>query len=67
VTVLAVRLAEALGPDRRERGVAFDAALLRWIGCTATAPVLSSWVGDDIAAHYRGVRFASPFDPLVEI
>lgn len=67
MAVLAGRLAEELGlagPDRRD---CYDAALLRWLGCTATAQPLSAWMGDEIAAHRRAARFATPLDPLLEI
>src|SRR5690242_17988760 len=67
VTVLAGRIAEQLGLSGGERRDAFDAALLRWLGCTATAGPLAAWMGDEIAAHRRAARFAGPLDPLVEI
>lgn len=67
VAVLARRIADALGLSVDERRDAFDAALLRWLGCTATAHPLAAWMGDEIAAHRRAARFAGPLDPLVEI
>jgi HD-GYP domain-containing protein (c-di-GMP phosphodiesterase class II) len=66
-SVLAVRAGGQLGlPEADLRGC-FDATLLRWIGCTATAPVLSAWFGDEVGAHMRALRFATPVDPLLEI
>lgn len=67
VAVIARRLCDELGLRGDELRDAFDAALLRWLGCTATAQPLTAWMGDDIAAHRRAARFAGPLDPLVEI
>src|SRR5258706_9654291 len=67
VAVLAVRLASELGLGAEEQRDCFDSALLRWLGCTAVAQPLSSWWGDEIAAHQRAARFAGPLDPLLEI
>jgi hypothetical protein len=35
------------------------------LGCTAVAHSLSSWWGDEIAAHRRAARFGGPLDPLL--
>jgi HD-GYP domain-containing protein (c-di-GMP phosphodiesterase class II) len=67
VAVLARRIADALRLSADEQRDAFDAALLRWLGCTATAQPLAAWMGDDIEAHRRAARFARPLDPLLEI
>jgi HD-GYP domain-containing protein (c-di-GMP phosphodiesterase class II) len=67
VTVLAGRIAAELGLSAGDRCAAYDAALLRWLGCTATAQPLAAWMGDEIAAHQRAARFARPVDPLLEI
>ena len=58
VAVLAARMAEECGLSNEERSNAFDAGILRWLGCTATAPALSAWMGDEIAAHRRAARFS---------
>lgn len=67
VGVLAARLAAELRLTRDEQRDSFDAAVLRWLGCTATAQPLSAWMGDEVEAHRRAARFAGPMDPLREI
>ena len=47
--VLAMRLAEALGLDDRERRNVYHQALLRYIGCNADTHLLASAFGDEIA------------------
>lgn len=51
VAVLAVRVADEMGLDAAQCRDSYDVALLRWLGCTATAQPLSAWMGDEIAAH----------------
>lgn len=67
VGVLAARLAVELGLTDDEQRDSFDVAVLRWLGCTATAQPLSAWMGDEVEAHRRAARFAGPVDPLLEI
>jgi len=48
---LASRLAERLGLPERQRGGAYYATLLMWIGCTADSQEYARWFGDDIAVR----------------
>jgi HD-GYP domain-containing protein (c-di-GMP phosphodiesterase class II)/DNA-binding CsgD family transcriptional regulator len=48
-TVLAVRLARALGLSETEISDVCNVALLRYIGCTADAPEIARLAGDEIA------------------
>jgi HD-GYP domain-containing protein (c-di-GMP phosphodiesterase class II) len=66
-TLLASRVATTMGLGADDARDAFDATLLRWLGCTGTAPTLASWMGDEIAAHQRATGFASQLDPLLDI
>lgn len=52
---LSVRLGDALGLSERELADAYYVALLRPIGCTASAHDLSRRFGDDIAANAAGL------------
>ena len=67
VAVLCSRVAADLGLNQQDQQDAFDAGLLRWLGCTGAAQPLARWVGDEIAAHRRGARFDKPYDPLLEV
>jgi HD-GYP domain-containing protein (c-di-GMP phosphodiesterase class II) len=67
VSIMAARLAEELGLAETERRNCYDAALLHWLGCTATAQALSGWYGDEIEAHRHVPRFARPLDPLLDL
>jgi HD-GYP domain-containing protein (c-di-GMP phosphodiesterase class II)/DNA-binding CsgD family transcriptional regulator len=49
--VIATRLAEAAGLPPKELPVVYYTALLRYLGCTADAPILSAFLGDEIAAR----------------
>jgi HD-GYP domain-containing protein (c-di-GMP phosphodiesterase class II) len=67
VSIMAARLAAELRLPETERRDCYDAALLRWLGCTATAQVLSGWYGDEIEAHRHTPHFAAPLDPLLDL
>lgn len=45
---LASKLAAALGFDATRQRYCHDVALLRWSGCTANAPEVSDFLGDDV-------------------
>ena len=47
--LIALRLAEEIGLDERERGVVYYVALLGWVGCHADGHEQAVWFGDDIA------------------
>ncbi|MEO8134950.1 MAG: HD domain-containing phosphohydrolase, partial [Betaproteobacteria bacterium] len=47
--VLAMRMADAMGLDERERRNVYHQALLRYIGCNADTHLLASAFGDEIA------------------
>ena len=47
--LIALRLAEEIGLDERERAVVYYVALLGWVGCHADAHEQAVWFGDDIA------------------
>ncbi|MGO4680383.1 HD domain-containing phosphohydrolase [Microbacterium sp. 2MCAF23] len=49
--LLADRLAARLGLDDGQRGTAYQATLLMWIGCTADSQEYARWFGDDIAVR----------------
>ena len=49
--ILADRLAARLGLDEEQRGAAYHATLLMWIGCTADSQEYARWFGDDIAVR----------------
>jgi len=49
--VIAMRLAEAAGLPPEELPVVYYAALLRYLGCTADAHMMSAVFGDEIAAR----------------
>ncbi len=49
--ILADRLAARLGLDAEQRGTAYQATLLMWIGCTADSQEYARWFGDDIAVR----------------
>lgn len=53
--VLADRLAVRLGLDDDQRGTAYQATMLMWIGCTADSQEYARWFGDDIAV--RGASY----------
>ena len=67
VSILAARMAAELRLTETEQRNCYDAALLRWLGCTATAQLLSGWMDDEIEAHRHAARFAGPLDPLLEL
>ncbi|HLI57597.1 MAG TPA: hypothetical protein VKY26_11280, partial [Actinomycetota bacterium] len=67
VSTMAARLAAELGLPEDQCSHCYDAALLRWLGCTATAQVLSAWMGDEIEAHRAVPRFSGPLDPLLNL
>lgn len=48
--LLAVELAREVGASEQEISDAYDAAMLRYLGCTAFAPEEAAALGDDIAA-----------------
>jgi HD-GYP domain-containing protein (c-di-GMP phosphodiesterase class II) len=50
-SVIATRLAVAAGVDVREQPVVYYTALLRYLGCTADAHLMSATLGDEIAAR----------------
>ncbi|HKT57506.1 MAG TPA: HD domain-containing phosphohydrolase, partial [Microbacterium sp.] len=52
---LASRLAERVGLTEKQRGGAYYATLLMWIGCTADSQEYARWFGDDIAV--RGASY----------
>jgi HD-GYP domain-containing protein (c-di-GMP phosphodiesterase class II) len=69
---IALRLAERVGLDDRERSTVYYAALLVNVGCHADAHEQAKWFGDDIAlrsgkyAHeYRSMRAAAAAMRLV--
>jgi len=47
--LIATRLADQLELDETQRGTAFYANLVAWIGCHADSHELARWFGDDIA------------------
>lgn len=49
--ILADRLAARLGLSDEQRGAAYQATLLMWIGCTADSQEYARWFGDDIAVR----------------
>ncbi len=49
--VIACRLADRLGLDREQRGTAYYATLVMWIGCHADSQEYARWFGDDIAVR----------------
>ena len=49
--VIATRLAEEADVPVRDRPVVYYTALLRYLGCTADAHMMSAVVGDEIAAR----------------
>jgi hypothetical protein len=67
VAALSALIAERSGLPHGDRRHAFDAGLLRWLGCTATASPLSAWMRDEIASHRRAASFSKPLDPLIEV
>ena len=50
-SVIATRLADAAGLEAREQPVVYYTALLRYLGCTADAHMMSATFGDEIAAR----------------
>jgi HD-GYP domain-containing protein (c-di-GMP phosphodiesterase class II) len=50
-SVIATRLATAADVDVREQPVVYYTALLRYLGCTADAHLMSATLGDEIAAR----------------
>jgi HD-GYP domain-containing protein (c-di-GMP phosphodiesterase class II) len=50
-SVIATRLADAADIDARERPAIYYTALLRYLGCTADAHLMSAAFGDEIAAR----------------
>jgi HD-GYP domain-containing protein (c-di-GMP phosphodiesterase class II) len=65
--IVAVRLAERLGLDEREREAVYYVSLLRFAGCTAEAHLDAELFGDEIAARTEltKVMFASRGELLV--
>jgi HD-GYP domain-containing protein (c-di-GMP phosphodiesterase class II) len=61
-TLIAVRLAELLKLDSRDRARVFDICLLYYLGCTADAAGVADLFGDEIAMHRRvaPVAFGTP-------
>lgn len=67
--VLAGRLSRLLGHGGAEVGDVLATALLRWVGCTATAPHALRLLGDDIAGRAAVIvepLEASPLPPVPE-
>ncbi len=64
--LLAVELAGEAGGSEQQRSDAYDAAMLRYLGCTAYAPEEAAIFGDDIATRqlYAPVDFGSPAELL---
>ena len=48
-SLLAVRLAERMGLDTRQRAVVFHSSLVAWVGCHVDAYEQARWFGDDRA------------------
>src|SRR3954470_23820071 len=48
-SLIALRLAERLGLDERERGVVYYVSLLAWVGCHVDAYEQAKWFGDALA------------------
>lgn len=48
-TLIAMRLAEALGSPEEERAAVYYVALLAWVGCGSDSHELATWFGDDLA------------------
>ncbi len=48
---IACRLADRLGLDPEQRGTAYYATLVMWIGCHADSQEYARWFGDDIAVR----------------
>jgi putative nucleotidyltransferase with HDIG domain len=59
---IAVRLADALGLDDRDRDAAWSAGVFAWVGCHVDAYEQAKWFGDDtvLKADFRTVDFRSP-------
>ena len=49
---IACRLADRLGLDPEQRGTAYYATLVMWIGCHADSQEYARWFGDDIAVRH---------------
>ena len=47
--LLALRLADRLGFDDRERGTLYYSGLLAWVGCHTDAYEQAKWFGDDLS------------------
>jgi HD-GYP domain-containing protein (c-di-GMP phosphodiesterase class II) len=47
-TLIALRMAERLGLDDRERAVVYYTALLAWVGCHVDAHEQARWFGDEL-------------------
>lgn len=60
--LIALRLAERLDADAREREVVYYTALIAWVGCHIDAYEQAKWFGDDTAlkSDFRHADFATP-------
>src|ERR671933_609315 len=61
-SILAVRLADAVGTDTETADAAYYTALLRWSGCTANAHEFARLLGDDVAGR-AALQLAEPEQP----
>jgi HD-GYP domain-containing protein (c-di-GMP phosphodiesterase class II) len=48
-TLIAIRLADALGLSEEDRAAVYYVALLAWVGCGSDSHALANWFGDDLA------------------
>jgi HD-GYP domain-containing protein (c-di-GMP phosphodiesterase class II) len=48
-TLIAIRLADALGLPEEDRAAVYYVALLAWVGCGSDSHALANWFGDDLA------------------
>jgi HD-GYP domain-containing protein (c-di-GMP phosphodiesterase class II) len=48
-TLIAIRLADALGLPEEDRAAVYYVALLAWVGCVSDSHALANWFGDDLA------------------
>lgn len=48
-TLIAIRLADALGLSEKDRAAVYYVALLAWVGCGSDSHALANWFGDDLA------------------
>ncbi len=50
-TLIATKLADRLGLDRRQRDAVYYTTLIMWIGCHADSHEYARWFGDDISVR----------------